>query len=66
MINIIIGGVCSFYDKQTVHIDELEKWSTFQLKMNGKIVIVITMYRIPNSSEQGVFKVITQYNKMRR
>ena len=33
--------------------------------MKEKAVVVIIIYRIPNSSDQGVYKAITQYNKMR-
>ena len=64
-MNVIIGGVVSFYEKESVKIDELGKWTVFQLKKNNKMVAVIIIYQILNCSEQGVYKAITQYNKMK-
>ena len=46
-------------------MDDLGKWATFQLKMKEKTIVVIMIYRIPNSSDQGVYKAFTQYNKIR-
>ena len=64
-MNVLTGRIVSCYDKQSVHVDDLGKWAAFQLKMKEKTIVVITMYRILNSSNQGVYKAITQYNKMR-
>ena len=58
-MNVIIGGVVSFYEKESVKIDELGKWTVFQLKKNNKTVAVITVYQILNCSKQGVYKAIT-------
>ena len=64
IINIITGGVKTFLDKDSIKVDKLGKWIAFQLKKNNKKVVIIIFYYIPNSSVQGVYKSIKQYNKM--
>jgi len=64
IMNVITGGIKSFWDKESTFIDNLGKWTVMQLKKNDKKIIIIIIYRIPNSSEQGVYKSIIQYNKM--
>ena len=66
LMNVLTGRIVSCYNKQSVYVDELGKWAAFQLKIKEKTIVVIMIYRIPNSSDQGVYKAITQYNKMRR
>ena len=57
-MNVITGGVKSFLDKESITIDRLGKWTAFQLKKNEKKVVIIMLYQIPNSSEQGIYKAI--------
>ena len=43
--------------------DHLGRWSSFRLEGNKKVVQVISMYRIPESTEPGILKSRAQYDR---
>ena len=63
-MNIVRGGVVSFFDKEIVKVDKLKKWIVFQISNKRKKIVIVTLYEIPQGMEQGVYKAATQYNKM--
>ena len=52
-------------NKSQTKIDKLEKWTIFQLTNGKKTVAVISVYRIPMSSQIDVYNTITQYNRIK-
>ena len=58
----VIGAI----DKNSIVIDKIGKWSTFTISKNNKKIVFITIYRIPQSSDQGAYKVILQYNNINK
>ena len=64
-MNIASGGVVLFIDKEMVKVDELGKWTAFQISNKGKKIVIVTLCRILQETEQGVHKAVTQCNKMK-
>ena len=63
-IIVISDQIVGSIDKDSIKIDKLGKWSTFTMSNNNKKVLFITIYRISQSSDQGVYKSLSQYNNI--
>ena len=58
MVTAIWGEVIGAMDKDSIVIDKIGKWSAFIISKNNKKIVFITIYYIPQSSDQGAYKVI--------
>ena len=66
MLTAIWGEVIGAMDKSLIVIDKIRKQSAFKISKNNKKIVFITMYRIPQSSDQGAYKAISQYNNVNK
>ena len=64
MIVVIGGNMSSLLQKDKVKIDLLGKWIVYQMSNSTKTILFITVYRILQSTNEGIYKAITQYNQM--
>ena len=64
ILNAVLGNIVSMIDKEKMIIGRLGKWMAIELYHNEKQVMIITIYRIPQSSSYGTCCTLTQYNKM--
>ena len=62
-MNILLGRLAGLRVKGKDKYDDLEKWSSFQIEGNDKMVQVINLYRIPDSTMPGVLKSKAQYDR---
>jgi len=62
-LNILIGQLAGLRVKDKDKYDELGRWSSFQLEGNNKMVQVINLYRIPDSTTPGILKSKAQYDR---
>ena len=53
-------------DKDSIVIDKIGKWSTFTISKNNKKIVFITIYYIPESSNQDAYKGLSQYNNINK
>ena len=49
--------------KEGCRKDPLGRWSTFRLEGNGKVIQIMTVYRIPESTQPGIMKSRAQYDR---
>jgi len=59
MLTAIWREVIGTMDKDLIVIDKIRKWSTFTISKNNKKIVFITIYHIPQSSDQGIYKAIS-------
>ena len=58
MLTAIWGEMIRAMDKNSIVIDKIRKWSIFTISKNNKKIVFITIYCIPQSSDQDAYKVI--------
>ena len=63
IMNCIRGNMTNLYDSTKTKISKLGNWMAIYLINEHKTIICITMYRIPQSSTQGIYNSIAQYNQ---
>jgi len=64
-IMVVIGrNMSSLLQKDKAKIDSLRKWIAYQMSNSTKMILFITVYRILQSTNEGIYKAITQYNQM--
>jgi len=66
MLTAIWGEVIGTMDKNSIVIDKIGKWSAFTISKNNRKIVFITIYRIPQSSDQNAYKAISQYNNINK
>ena len=62
MMTVIRGNISSLLQKDKVKIDSLGKQMAYQVSNGTKTILFIIIYRIPQSTNEGIYKAITQYN----
>ena len=62
-MNIIMGRLVEIRKLGQDRKDHLGRWSSFWLEGNRKVVQVITVYRIPESTKPGILKSRAQYDR---
>ena len=64
IMNYIRGNIANLCDSTKTKISKLGNWMAMHLTNQYKIILCITMYRIPQSSIQDIYNSIAQYNKI--
>ena len=62
-VNIMFGQAAALIRKRSEKRDFLGRWSSFILEVNQKALMIITIYRIPDSTALGILKSKAQYNR---
>ena len=60
------GPITSLIDKESITKDKLGKWIAFKITKEEKTILMIQLYRIPISTPQGVYNVLTQQNSIEK
>ena len=55
-MNILLGRAAGMRVKHYEKKDEMGRWSSFRLEGNSKVLQIITIYRIPESTAPGIMK----------
>ena len=56
------GKFWSILDEGSITKEKLGNWIGVTMKYNRKAMLIINVYRLPNSSQQGPKRCLTQYN----
>ena len=62
IMNCIRGNAISLHNSIKIVVSKLGNWIAMQLLNEHKIILYITLYRIPLSSTQGIYNSLAQYN----
>ena len=62
-MNVIRGKLPTIFRKETIKTDEMERWISFKLSNSEKSILVISLHRIPQATDQRIFTSISQYNQ---
>ena len=62
LLTAMRGKFRSLIDESNIKIGQLGNWVGIQMKHNGKTIVVINVCRLPNSSQQGPTRCVTQCN----
>jgi len=62
VLTAIRGKFRSLIEEEHITKGPLGNWIGIKIKHKGKSMVIINVYRIPNSSHQGPTKSLTQYN----
>lgn len=62
VLTAIRGKFRSLIEEESITKGPLGNWIGIKIKHKGKTIVIINVYRIPNSSQQGPTKCLTQYN----
>ena len=63
-MNVIRGKLPTIFRKETIKIDEIVQQISFKLSNGKKSILVISLYRILQATDQGIFTSISQYNQI--
>ena len=62
-MSAITGKISSLIQHQEVKIDDLGRWMAQQVSNGKKTLIIITMHRTPQGTNQGIQSTISQCNQ---
>ena len=61
-MEVINGKISSLVKKEKIKIDPIGKWLAYPVSNGQKTIIFITLYRILQSLNNGIYKSVSQYN----
>ena len=61
--NILIGRIVALRIQHFEKKDSMGRWSAFRLESNTKVLQIINVYRIPESTTPGILKSRAQYDR---
>ena len=66
ILNVFWRLIVLIIDWKKIEVDKIRKQTACQFTDGKKKIILIRIYRIPQSSQEGVYNTLTQYNRMDR
>ena len=64
ILNAFWRLIISIIDHTKIEVDKIGKWTAYQFIDRKKTIVLIIIYRIPQSSQEGVYNTLTQYNRI--
>ena len=63
-MSILLGRVAGMLNKEGIKRDTLGRWNSVRLESQKNKMQIITVYRIPDSTRQGILMSKAQYDRI--